>query len=136
MTVVRGDLDYARLGGIMPYRVPVFRPLLGVNEEIDITIPTILYITFAPEYDQDVHQMGVYVKVWDIPWRWYCQDCYASGGDRRDVFATDWARREDLEGKGSRESGGFSEATYDQQQQMNKHGRQHSIMWAWARGLK
>lgn len=135
VTIVRDEWDRSHLGTPQIYRVPFFRPI-GVTEEPLGSTVRCDQIIFAPEYDTDVHFPDYFIKVWDVPWRWYCQDCYAACGDRRDVFKTDWVRREDLGGKGSRETGGFSEATHDQQRQMNEHAKQHSIMWAWAKGLK
>ena len=133
--IVRDEFDMVRFDGPRPYRIPIFRPL-GINEDLDPSVAVTNQIIFCPEYDTDVHSPEVYIKVWDVPWRWCCQDCYGASGDRRDIFKTDWARREDLGGKGNRNAGGFNEATYNQQQQMNQHAKQHSIMWSWAKGLK
>lgn len=134
--IIRDEWDRLSVGTPQIYRVPWYRPLGIKDEPHDPSTVWCDQIIFAPEYDTDVHFPDCFIRVWDVPWRWYCQDCYAACGDRRDVFKTDWVRREDLGGKGSRETGGFSEATHDQQRQMNEHAKQHSIMWAWAKGLK
>jgi hypothetical protein len=133
--IVREEWEDSRLAGPRPFEAPWYRPM-GINEAFDPSKPTYDVITFCPEYEQSVHDPDVYIKVWDIPWRWYCQDCYAAGGNRDHAFHTKWAKREDLGGKGNRNFGGFCEPTYTQSLEMADHARQHAIMWSWAKGLK
>ena len=133
--IIREEWDNFRFDGPRPFKSPWYRPI-GVNEVVDWTQPTYDTITFIPECDDSVHDPEVYVKVWDVPFRWYCQDCYAASGDQRNIFKTKWAKREDLGGKGNRNFGGFSEPTYTQALEMADHARQHAIMWSWAKGLK
>jgi hypothetical protein len=133
--IVREEWDNFRFDGPRPFRAPWYRPI-GINEPLDATKVMYDTITFVPECDPRVNDPDVYVEVWDVPFRWICQDCHAACGDKRNIFSTKWERREDLSGKGTRNVGGFSEPTYEQQQEMNVHARQHAIMWTWAKGLK
>ena len=133
--IIREEWDKLRIDGPRIFRCPFYRPI-GLNEDIDLSKPLYDVIYFSPEPNQDAYSPDVYIKVWDVPWRWYCQTCYMSCGDRRHVFSTDWVKREDLGGKGNRNLGGFSEPTRTQQDQMADHAQQHSIMFAWAKGLK
>ncbi len=132
--ITREDWDKFRLWGPSIFKCPWYRPI-GINEAVDWAQPTYDTIIFTPECDQSVYWPDVYINVWDVPWRWTCQDCYAASGDRL-AFKTDWEKREDLGGQGRRDVGGFSEPTRKQQDQMSDHAKQHSIMWSWAKGLK
>jgi hypothetical protein len=133
--IVREEFDRYRFDGPRPVPVPWYRPI-GINEPFDSSKVTYDIITFTPEIDPQVHDLDVYVKVWDVPFRWVCQDCVLASGDYKDVFHTKWAKRENLGGKGNRNFGGFSEPTYVQQLEMQDHARQHAIMYSWAKGLK
>lgn len=133
--IVREKFDKYRFDGPRPVSVPWYRPI-GINEPFDPSKVMYDTITFTPEIDPQVHDLDVYVKVWDVPFRWRCQDCIVASGDYRDAFATKWAKREDLGGKGNRNFGGFSEPTYPQRLEMADHARQHAIMYSWAKGLK
>lgn len=133
--IVREEFDKYRFDGPRPAWIPWYRRL-GPYEDFD---PSKIHedkITFLPEIDDRVHDPDVYIKVWDVPFRWACQDCIMASGDYRNVFHTKWERREDLGGKGNRDKGGFSEPTYEQQLEMKDHARQHAIMYSWAKGLK
>ena len=132
--IVCEEWDKFRLWGPRVFKAPWYRPI-GVNEKWD---PWCSYdvIIFTPECDPDVHDFNVYINIWDVPWRWTCQSCYAASGDDRSIFKTDWEKREHLGGQGSKDVGGFSEPSRKQQDQMSDHAKQHSIMWSWARGLK
>ena len=133
--IVREEWDNFRFDGPRPFKAPWYKPI-GINEPLDPTKAMYDTIIFVPEMDPRVNEPDVYIKVWDVPFRWRCQDCIMASGDYRGVFATKYARREDLGGKGNRNLGGFSEPTYVQSLEMADHARQHAIMYSWAKGLK
>ena len=132
--IIREEWDRLRLWGPQIFKAPWYRPI-GISEVVDWTQPTYDTIIFTPECDPEVYYPNVYINIWDVLWRWTCQDCYAASGDRY-AFKTDWEKREDLGGQGRRDVGGFSGPTRKQQDQMADHARQHSIMWSWVKGLK
>ena len=133
--IVREEWDNFRFDGPRLFKAPWYRPI-GINETFDPAAIMYDVITFVPESDPQVHDPVVYINVWDVPFRWRCQDCIAASGDSKAVFATKWAKREDLGGKGNRNFGGFSEPTYAQSLEMADHARQHAIMYSWAKELK
>jgi hypothetical protein len=60
-------------------------------------------------------------------YRYKCSDCFLAAGAAEDeVFATDFAEAKDIE----------DGPTEEQSKQINKHAKQHQIMWSWVKGLK
>lgn len=136
--IVYEDYDRHKLYGPRPWKYCFYRPV-GLTQGLDQAYATTVtnnILFFAPEFDEEVLRPDAYVKVWDVPWRWYCQSCLAASGNYRDLFRTDYARRENLLGQGNREHGGWDTPTVQQQDQMVAHAKQHEIMYAWAKGLK
>lgn len=134
--IVREEWDKYKLHGPIPYKYPLYLATPGLAETSPATIGDLQQLIFEPECDQDVYLLDVYIKVWDVPWRWKCQSCYYGSGNDRDIFRTDYVRREDLGEKGDRDHGGWSSPSYSQQDQMRQHAKQHQIMFSWARSLK
>jgi len=110
------------------YKVPWFRPY-PVGEQIpgaEVRIDAIIFQMESPA-----------VLVWDyldrhgrpdrqkFPYRYRCLSCYAASGDE-DGFRTQCEQLQRL----------TDGPTEEQQSQMADHAKQHSIMYAWARGLK
>lgn len=134
--IIREEHDRFRLQPPQPYYYPWYRPMsAGIGEDIP-AVGEMDRIIFTPEYDDQVLEPNVYVKVWDVPWRWVCQTCYMASGGHRAVFKTDWVRREDLGERGDRDRGGWCTPALSQQDQIREHAKQHEIMYAWAKGLK
>lgn len=133
--IIREEWDKFRFDGPRPFKAAWYRPI-GINELPSPADTLYDVITFSPECDESAFDPDVYLKIWDVPFRWYCQDCFAACGNKDRIFKTKWERREDLGGKGNRNFGGFSEPTQAQFLEMNEHAKQHSIMWSWAKGLK
>ena len=134
--IIRDEWDKFRLQPPRPYHYPWYRPL---SAGVDVKIPSVGEmdrIIFIPEYDEAVLEPNVYIKVWDVPWRWVCQSCYMATGESREIFKTDWVRGEDLGERGSRDKGGWCTPAWSQEDQIRKHAKQHEIMFAWARSLK
>ena len=111
------------------YKIPWSRP-----------IPLGEYALSPVQYDCILFQLesasGTGVK-WDyvdrlgrgdaqkFPFRYRCLSCYMASGSG-DSFSTQCEQRHLFRD-------GPTEAQKDQ---MSEHARQHSIMWAWAKGLK
>ena len=135
--IVRSEWDRPRLNGPLPYYYTLCFPLLGGTLESDPSkVVEPHRLVFVPEYDERVHEPDIYINVWDVPWRWICQSCYMATGSDRGIFKTDWVKREHLGERGDRNRGGWFAPSDSQQQQISDHGRQHQIMWSWARSLK
>jgi hypothetical protein len=136
--IVREEFDISRLEEPRIYPYPLYLyPIGGFQEEPDLRAKiSDQKIVFAPEYHEEADRPDIYLKVWDVPWRWYCQTCYCSSGDRKHVFDTIWVRREELCGRGNRKQGGWDEPSYFQRNDMSDHVRQHEIMYKWARSIK
>ena len=102
------------------YRVPVYQSVaIGQLDQFDPIMSVPMYITFTPELVEfDANLNYVY--------RFRCQDCYAASGNP-EAFTTSAHRVKDMP---------KDHAHPDQEQEMNEHGRQHGIMWAWARSIK
>ena len=126
------DQDVKGLIRIEPPRpayYPWYRPITAEIEPFDPKIAQLDRLMFIPEFDRDVLNPDLRIHVLDVPWRWYCQDCYAAYGSKEDVFHTDWKTRRYLTNWGTT-------VCSQQEQQISDHGRQHSIMWAWVRSVK
>jgi hypothetical protein len=133
--IVREEFDIIRLEEprIYTYQLCLY-PIGGFQEEPYLQAKiSDQKIIFAPEYNEEADNPDVYMKVWDVPWRWYCQTCYCASGHRKHVFATIWARRKELCGT---KRGGGDEPSYLQRNDMYDHVRQHEIMYRWARSIK
>ena len=134
--IIREEFDRFRLEPPRTFYYPWYRPLRGgIDKELP-PIGEMDRILFTPEFDERVQEPNVYIKVWDVPWRWVCQSCYAACGSDRYLFKTSWVRREDLGERGDRDRGGWCAPAYSQEEQIRQHAKQHEIMWAWVRGLK
>ena len=59
-------------------------------------------------------------------YHYYCKSCYATVGNKEDVFRTSSEYSESM----------VKIPTSLQQGQMAQHAKQHSIMWKWVRGME
>lgn len=136
--IIREEYDKFRLNGPLIYKIPWYRPTNSQEVQFALSGSSVIYdvLVFVPELDTSVYDPNVYVKVWDVPWRWYCQSCLAACGDQRNIFKTKWVKREHLEGQGGRDRGGFDSPDFLQRDQMTEHAKQHTIMFQWAKGIK
>ena len=105
-----------------PYFLRIFLPNFDFAnpENIHKFLPDVS-IRFAPEHTETSIEYGPENTLC----HYYCVSCYAAGGYKEACFKTQSRAAKYMKNGPTRE----------QQQEMQEHGEQHSIIYQWAKGL-